>query len=71
MPDITMCATLKCRLSHSCYRHKDNGTIPDEYRQAYLYFGPDTNESLCRHFICTVQRAYGLEELQEWTDEQR
>lgn len=46
MPDITMCAAKKCKLSDTCYRHADSGTRPDPLRQSYADFGADIH-GLC------------------------
>lgn len=54
MPDIWMCDSKKCPLSRTCYRHKDSGTVPDEYRQAYFVLGREGSPSEdggCEYFV--------------------
>lgn len=54
MPDIAMCET-ECRLSQSCYRHKDSGTKPCDY-QAYMAYKPDTDETPCMSYWSRTRR---------------
>jgi len=47
MPDISMCACVLCPSSPTCYRHKDSGTRPSEYRQAWADFAPEFGADKC------------------------
>lgn len=53
MPDICMCDSKKCPLSKACYRHKDSGTVPNEFQQAYFVLGGEgspSEDADCEHF---------------------
>ena len=50
MPDISMCEVKDCQKSKECYRHKDSGTKPTEYRQAYILFPDWKAPENCEHF---------------------
>ena len=45
MPDITMCAATDCAMSKVCYRHRDSGTEPSEFWQAFCNFQKENDES--------------------------
>jgi hypothetical protein len=49
MPDISMCAVKDCPKSRECYRHRESGTKPNEYRQSY-FMRPDDYKGPCEHF---------------------
>ena len=48
MPDISMCLSTTCPMKSRCYRNKESGTVPSEYRQAYLIF-PDGWAEPCKY----------------------
>lgn len=49
MPDISMCDVKDCPKSGECYRHKDSGTKPNQYRQAYFVMR-ESDERPCENF---------------------
>ena len=50
MPDITMCANIKCEIRNKCYRYLAN---PSEYRQPYSVFGL---KNKCDRFISHIEK---------------
>ena len=52
MPDIAMCRSKVCRLSETCHRHADSGTIPDGKWQTYIVPDPDedTRNGCCMYW---------------------
>jgi hypothetical protein len=50
MPDISMCADNECPSRFTCYRHKDSGTKPSKYQQAYAAFNHDPKTSECESY---------------------
>ena len=51
MPDIAMCGDDKCPSRGKCYRHKDGGTKPSEWRQAYMDFQRPADAVKCCDFL--------------------
>ncbi len=50
MPDISMCSDDRCPSRSQCYRHKDSGTKPSEWRQSYMDFQRPAEAEKCGEF---------------------
>lgn len=48
----TMCVNDDCNLRTTCRRHKDSGTISNEFQQSYSFFQPD-KDNYCSYYIKT------------------
>ena len=51
MPDISMCANANCPARATCYRHRESGTQPNEFMQAYMAFSPPPGADRCADYI--------------------
>jgi hypothetical protein len=41
MPDISMCGSKECKVRAECRRNPASGTVPSEWRQSWMMFGPE------------------------------
>jgi len=52
MPDISMCEHTKCKLSKTCYRHRDSGTVPGMGQSYFVITDnfPLSDKGRCKYY---------------------